>query len=331
MKICVLSNKGEALNEGQRNMAARLDREFRHEHEVLHLNAKEALCTAGGWRALKSFRPDVVHFFLRPSLRTFAAAKVVQSLLRGTPVVFSAVQPPAGSRQAKFLHLVAPKVVFCLTEATEREFRALGLQTRRMLFGVDSERFTPVSPGERSRLKEKFGLAPAVPVALHVGHLTRGRNIDALVCEDRDQPFKLLVVASPMFPADKKFVDLLNRHRTLVIHEHLENIQEVYQVADIYLFPTINRSNCIDAPLSVLEAMAVNLPVITTRFGVLASGFDGVDGLHFVEDPQQIPSMTRKVLAAGERPSTREKVFPYSWANAAKNLVAAYKDISNES
>jgi len=330
MKICVLSNKGKRLNEGQRNLAARLVEEMEHSHEVLHLNAKQALCTVGGWKEMISFRPEVVHFFLRPSLSTFAAAKAVQFALGCDGVFFSAVQPPLGSLQAKLLHFLAPTAVFCLSGETELEFRSLGLKTRKMLFGVNSEKFAPVSPTEKSRLKVKFGLDPAIPVALHVGHLTCGRNIDALVFDGCDRSFKLVVVASPMFAADNDLLEVLNTHGALVVHEHLEKIEEVYQMADIYLFPTLSRSNCIEAPLSVFEAMATNLPVVATRFGVLASGFDQVDGLYLVEAPEDIPSKAREVLKYDKAPETRDKITPYSWKNASDQLTVAYKDILYE-
>lgn len=44
------------------------------------------------------------------------------------------------------------------------------------------------------------------------------------------------------------------RGNITIIDTYLRNVQEVYQLADVYLFPVQEIENCIDIPLSVLEA-----------------------------------------------------------------------------
>ena len=60
-----------------------------------------------------------------------------------------------------------------------------------------------------------------------------------------------------------------------VLRENLPAIHELYQLADVYLFPVQRADAAMEIPLSVLEAMAVNLPIITTPFGRLTELFEG--------------------------------------------------------
>ena len=79
------------------------------------------------------------------------------------------------------------------------------------------------------------------------------------------------------------------------------NIEEVYALSDCYVFPTppMNKINSIEIPLSVLEAMACNLSVITTKFGALPKVFEEGDGLIFVDDGEDGERAIRK--QAGKR------------------------------
>jgi len=71
----------------------------------------------------------------------------------------------------------------------------------------------------------------------------------------------------------------LKKYGFRIIDEYVPNIEEIYNLADCYVFPTFKRHNCIDMPLSVMEAMACNIPVISTKFGGLPKIFKEGNGL----------------------------------------------------
>ena len=84
------------------------------------------------------------------------------------------------------------------------------------------------------------------------------------------------------FVPKTRMVPVSYTHLT-IIDTYLRNVQEVYQLADVYLFPVQEIENCIDIPLSVLEAASCNLPIVTTEYGELAS-FIGQEGFLFTAD-----------------------------------------------
>ena len=81
-------------------------------------------------------------------------------------------------------------------------------------------------------------------------------------------------------------------------------------------------------PLSVLEAMSCNLPVITTRFGALPRAFAEGNGLTFAESEDDLLRELQKVRDRLE-PRTRDKVLPYGWDNVMDSLESIYGEISH--
>ena len=80
-------------------------------------------------------------------------------------------------------------------------------------------------------------------------------------------------------------------------------------------------------PLSVLESMSCNLPVITTKFGALPKVFEEGDGLFFVENEREIFMVLEKIKNTNMKVKTREKVLPYSWENIGKRLEKIYSNL----
>jgi len=76
-------------------------------------------------------------------------------------------------------------------------------------------------------------------------------------------------------------------------------LARVYGAADLYLFPaTDSQGGAIDLPLSVLEALAVGVPVLTTPFGATRDVLASVPGVTFAE-PQEFAARCADLLQAG--------------------------------
>ena len=112
----------------------------------------------------------------------------------------------------------------------------------------------------------------------------------------------------------------------LVWIKHFDRIEEIYHISDCYVFPTLEPKACIETPLSVLEAMACNLPVVTTRFGALTRAFKEGDGFAFVDDVAGIPGAIDRVRQSGTV-RTRAMVLPYSNEEMARQLIDIYKKV----
>ena len=103
--------------------------------------------------------------------------------------------------------------------------------------------------------------------------MQKERNLDIFKTIQKDDGYQVVIVGRETEIADKQLMRELQEAGCLVWIKHFSNIEDIYNLADCYVFPTIQEKACIESPLSVLEAMACNLPVVTTRFGALASIF----------------------------------------------------------
>ena len=89
----------------------------------------------------------------------------------------------------------------------------------------------------------------------------------------------------------------------------------------------MHRLGSIEVPLSVLEAMSCNLPVVTTKYGALPQMFTEEGGLHFIEQEADFVRLVAEVRANQEPVSTRKQVLAYSWENIARRLDQIYTRI----
>ena len=100
-------------------------------------------------------------------------------------------------------------------------------------------------------------------------------------------------------------------------------------LSDCYIFPVppASRRDSIEHPLSVMEAMACNLPIITTRFGALPRIFENGDGLFFAEKEEDFFDALEEIKNKTIEIKTRDMILPYSWENVIKKLYKIYSDL----
>jgi glycosyltransferase involved in cell wall biosynthesis len=120
---------------------------------------------------------------------------------------------------------------------------------------VDINLFKPVTNKEKIRLRKKFNLPINKPIVLFVGRLVEKKGFDKLF-EARDKDYLILFVGDGDVPEQMK-----NKEGTLFLKGMpQEKLREMYQLADIFCLPSKNEG----FPLTILEAMASGLPIITS-------------------------------------------------------------------
>ncbi len=328
MRILALSGAGPHPDEGQKKVASNLVAQLSKRHTVWHAHARRSLSTPRFWRDLIAFRPHVIHVFLRPGVSSLLLACLVRIAGGSARTVISALQPPKDTVAWKaFASLLAPDLVLTLSKQTEHLFQEAGCKTAFLRCGVDVDRFVPVDAYRKSSLREKYGIGRDDFVILHVGHLTEGRNLLVLTDLQRLQHHQVFVVYSPAFKPHPGVYRRLIDEGCILLGDYLERIEEVYQLADCYLFPVVNPSYCIELPLSVLEAMSCDLPVITARFGALDELFQPGDGLFYLDSSNSIRRALECVTRPGCRVRNRERVADYGWGCVARDLERVYAQL----
>lgn len=187
--------------------------------------------------------------------------------------------------------------------------------------GVDTERFCPVTKEEKKNLREKYGIPQDKPVVLHVGHLDAGRNIGRLL--ELDEKWHVVLVTSTWTASRQDTslrTQLQQKGNVTLITQYQPNMEELYQLADVYLFPVVEAGNCIDVPLSALEAASCGIPVVTTPYGEMKELIDK-EGFYPIEsfEARALDALLEK--AAGEQKNPRQSVLEYDWNIAVNTLL----------
>ncbi len=164
--------------------------------------------------------------------------------------------------------LAAPelKAVICNSAMVRDEIRARYGVPESLLkviySGVDLERFSPQGAGAASALRERLGIAPRTLVALLVGSGYRRKGVEAaLRAISRTGDACLVVAGRDSRPGryQRLAADLGIAARVRFVGP-VEDVRSLYAGADLFVLPTLYDP----FPNAALEAIAMNLPVVTS-------------------------------------------------------------------
>lgn len=321
MRVCIVghpANRDEGVRSVGAHLAAGLAKNGKEVREV-DISSKKI------FRDIRSFKPDIVHFVLSPTTIGILSAKFLASINPGVKSIVSAVHPSL--IDSRLLGLFKPDMVLAQSDRSARLLEKLGFDVKILTNGVDIERFRPVDEGMKKKLRGFYGIGGDEFVVLHVGPIKRERNLGVLAEIQKSGYAQVLVVGREGERIDNALVRRLEEIGCTMWIRHFPSIEDIYNISNCYVFPTVNRKACIETPLSVLEAMACNLPVISTRFGALSEMFEEGGGLHFVSRQEDVLGFLRSVRESVEKATTREKVMVYSWGEIVRKLGMMYDEL----
>ena len=237
------------------------------------------------------------------------------------------LKTPIGLIGKFLLKLSGARIVVFSRDAADFYAKIVGAyRVTYLKTGVDTQKFTPVSAKRAIELKKKYGFEPDRKVVLHVGHLNEGRNIRQLMRISDE--YQVLLVTSTLTKNEEDHnlrQELLAKSNIKIIDHYLPNIQEIYQLADVYFFPVVESGHCIDVPLSCLEAAACDKPIVTTRFGEMKE-FGGVCGFYYWDDLNtKIMNAKLEEAMIANIVETRKAVLPYDWKNVIDVILNCNK------
>jgi glycosyltransferase involved in cell wall biosynthesis len=326
MKVYIVSNFSGSLDEGMMNVAFQLGNSLAKHHDVFYMNARKTAFSLRFWMKTRKSRPDIIHVILRPSAATLSLVQLLKLWCAGAKVFLSALQPPAHFTHGIFFK-IRPDAVLVQSYRTQLIFDRLGYKTSWLPNGVDAGRFHPVSEKTKRALREKYKVHRDNFVVLHVGHILKGRNLGVFSEISKQRDNQVVIVGGTIFKPDRQTRESLVENGCIVWQKYFPNIEEIYQLADCYVFPVVNSSNCIELPLSVMEAMSCNLPVLSTNFGGLKRLFKEGDGLVFTDRRnlrEAFDKFKEEIKKNVIKVKTREKVLHLTWQEIASQLDSIY-------
>lgn len=315
MVIHIIGTVNGQINEGMRNVATHLAREFEKENTVLYSGLKQIPQIV-----LNSKRADVTIIFARANKLVYSLTSIVTKLCKNTWIVL--VQKPDAEFMAKNNKHPLKCSYLSITEGDMKDVKTLpGAQKKFFSVGIRADKFTPVSNERQKELKKKYGFDEAKPLVIHVGHCSKGRGLEDFAKIGTAQR---MVVASGMFE-DENVVRLLNEANVRIHKGYLENVEEIYQMADAYLFPTRSAEFVISIPLSVMEALSCGVPVIGYRSFENLKEIRGTTGsVTLIDDANQLDSVLPEVIKKKCDHSLLEK--PESWGGVAHMVLKVVQE-----
>lgn len=252
MKIHIIGTVNGRYDEGMRNVATHLAKAFEKEHTVCYSGLKSIPSILRN-----SIACDATLIFARANKLVYWLSRAVGLLSKNVWLV--CVQEPDAdfTKLAMSAPLKANYLAIVDRDLENIPVRS-GYRKLHLDLGIQGEKFCPVDAEKQKVLKEKYGFGQGKPLVLHVGHCSAGRGLEDFAKITDTQK---LVVASGMFEhADT--VKTLEENGVRIISGYIENIEEIYQMADVYLFPTRSAEYVISIPLSVMEALSCGVPVV---------------------------------------------------------------------
>ena len=289
--------------------------------EVETLPSNKLLLGSGFSSHLKRIDCDAILYIPQTSATpmSMTRAKLIRMQSGGKPVVVLSLQRRTFSDIVRsFISFIRPRLALVLSAESQAVMEKAGVRARRVPLGVDTGVFRPPEAGEKERLREKYGLGGG-KIAIHIGHISERRNLKMLKHLRLDGT-RLVVVTSTSTLPDPGVREWLRRESVVVIDEYIEKIEEIYRLADCYLFPTLNAKGAIEIPLSVLEAMATDIPVVTTAFGGIPDLFSEGKGLFICGEEGEFKEKFAKAMAL-ERAETRSLVENLTWDSVADEIL----------
>jgi len=209
----------------------------------------------------------------------------------GTRLHVPAVRRAVGTgTAARNLLLRDADAFVAMSRAIAAECLAAGAPPERIVrlpHGVDTDRFSPASPGEKRALRARYGLPESRVIATYTGRLLRGKGLEALVDAfaslAAEQPrVHLMIVGSgegQTLSVEGELKDSVRRRGLgdrVTFTGRVDDVAERLRASDLFVFPSEFEA----LGISLIEAAACGLPAIGAHTGGIVDVIeDGASGL----------------------------------------------------
>ena len=205
---------------------------------------------------------------------------------------------------------------------------------------VDTDRFRPVSPEEKIRLRQQLNLPKEATIIIYTGRLVSYKGLPLLlrvwreIRKDHSDVYLLLVGTGGLdiHNCENELREYVSTHgldTSVHFAGAVHNVNEYLQAADIFVFPTEREA----FGISVIEAMACGLPVIATRVGgvrdIIHHNQDGVliDTGNSKQLEQALELLFENATYAAKIGVAARKTTVSRYANS--HILDAYIDLFN--
>ena len=218
---------------------------------------------------------DICHFLFVPTL---LSSRLLSGIVRFRER--HSIQTVPGLYQSNLTKANAHNLLFAdkvvaISDWTANRLEMLGVKNVvRINAGIDLCRFKAVP--NKEALQKKFGLPSKTPLVLFSGELSRLGSVELLLKIIRhvlvnDIAVHFVIACPTRLPEDivvrqklQQTICELNINNSVQILGDVDDFPGLLNACDLMIFPVSQMVAKIDTPLTILEGMAVGLPVIIT-------------------------------------------------------------------
>ncbi len=270
---------------------------------------------------INDYNPEVILYMPETSItfNSFLRGRILKSITRDTRIaLFATIRRNYTIPQRLIIQrFLRPDLVFLFGGFKDWVFS--NIRTCILPPAIDIKRFSIPLEEEKLSLRKKYGIHHDKRVLLHVGHVRPTRNVSLLAKVQRLENVQVLIIDSTTTPQYKELIKRLKGEGIMIISEYIPDISEIYRLSDVYVFPVKDEIASINLPLSILEAMACGLPVITTRFGGLEGYFQEDEGFRFFDNDDKFVRLISNSRMDGR--NNRGKVERFTWNGLVGDMI----------
>lgn len=160
-------------------------------------------------------------------------------------------------------------------------------------------------------------------IALQKGGFSTEKQNVIFVAQDTSSAVKNLALA-------QKSIHLLNDDSielNLISGKSFKELPYYFNAADLLVLTSISEGS----PNVIKEAMACNLPIVSTNVGDVKQVLKNTKGTYICSfNPEDVAEKIKLALDFGERTSGREKISHLSSEVIAKQIISLYKSVIDE-
>ncbi|MCK5798784.1 MAG: glycosyltransferase family 4 protein [Deltaproteobacteria bacterium] len=290
-------------------------------------------------RILRDDGTALTHFFFAPNPKAAFAARVALRL-RPRRSVQTVCSIPASFEHADRL-LFAEKVIV-LSHATRTRFIAAGIAEDRLVHIPPGIVLPPLpSAPERRATRRRLGIPEKARVVIFPGDYQFSRAAQTFaraISRLRDPNFFFVFACRIKQPASRQIearidADLRTagiRHQTLMLND-VPNMIDLLGTCDACALPAESLYAKMDLPLVLIEALALNLPIIVADVAPLTEFLDqtsGIGGASPPGDAAALAASIQKELERGRRSASRRVAEErYEISSVARRVEALYDEL----
>ena len=316
-------------DEGMKNISHTLKEKISCHHNLLTFGLKEVFYPKNIFK-LRNFNLNIIHYLHGPTLKSLILLKILKLFINSkVKIIITATRPYFSKESIGLIKYILPDLVLTQSLKFEKFFQNLNANTFFFPNGVDCDKFKPINKLDIEKYKLKYSIPLDKTIVLHVGHIKKNRQLEVFKEIQKLENIQVVIVGGTHQKSDEKLKKELLNEKIIVIHQYIKDISVLYNLSDIYIFPIIdigdnfpndyNQVGAIDLPLSIFEAMACNLFVITSKFGALQRLFKSGGGLNYIENESEIIEFIHNFNKLNNY-NTRDKVIKYNWDNIIIHL-----------